>query len=446
VSSDGVILAESRPSNDEYERQRVYPQLTATLFAHVVGYQSIQFGEAGVERTHSDDLAGRTFELRTSDIGDILATRQPVGTVVLTLSTRIQALARQLLANRNGSVVVLDVRTGAVVAAYSNPTFDPNLLVSHDVKQAQGARSLLLLDESNPLLPHAWAEIFPPGSTFKTVTASIALEHGIAPERQFPELTEIALPLTAGQTLRNFGGERCGGSLFESFVHSCNTTFAQVGFDLGETLAARMPDFGIETAPPPSGGGAGIDPPIARSTGPEPGTFSRNQPAFMQDAIGQHDVRVTPLEMALVAEAVATGGEILNPYVVDCVKDPDGRVLSRSGRNVYKRAMRPDTAATMNQFMRAVVERGTGTGAQIPGVAVAGKTGTAETGDGLPPHAWFIAFAPADQPRYAVAVLVEHGGGEETTGGRVAAPIARDLLAALLATPPAAPQCGGNQP
>jgi peptidoglycan glycosyltransferase len=448
VTADGVIVALSRPSGDEYKFQRVYPAATASLFAHVVGYQSIQFGEVGVERTYSDALTGRTFELRVSDLADVFATRQPVGTVVLTVSNVIQQVAADALAGRRGSIVVLDVRTGGIVAAYSNPTYDPNLLANHDSKTVANVRRLLLASPENPLLPRQWAELYPPGSTFKTVTASIAVQNNIDVDKVFPVVTEIPLPQTDGQVLRNFGGEACGGTLEESFIDSCNTTFGQVGFDLGNVFASGIRDFGVQSDPPPSGGKTGIDPPIAQSRGPLPGTFERNQPAFMQDAIGQHDIAVTPLQMALAAEAVATGGTIPAPHVVECVKDPDGRVVDRVETTEYRRAMDEATAATITGFMLGVVNEGTGTGAQIPGVQVAGKTGTAETAPGENPHAWFISFVPADQPRYAVAVLVEHGGVEglddAATGGRVAAPVAKQVMEALLAAPEPRPQCTGG--
>jgi peptidoglycan glycosyltransferase len=451
VTADGAIVASSIDSDDEYKHQRVYPSETATLFAHVVGYQSILFGEAGVERTYSDHLAGRTIELQTSNLADVFARRQPVGTVVLTASKTAQQVAAFALGGNRGSVVVLDVRTGGVVAAYSNPTFDPNPLVVHDSKQAAAARRFVLAHPDNPLLPRAWAEVFPPGSTFKAVTAAIALQHRVDVDKQFPVTDHLVLPLTEGVQLRNFGGHRCGGSLLDGFIQSCNTTFAQVGFDLGETFAEGIKSFGVETEPP-NADGSGIDPPIARSTGPQRGTFQRNQPKFMQAAIGQNEIAVTPLEMALVAEAIATGGTIFVPHVVDCVKDPEDRVVARVDTRVYKRAIDPATAATMTQFMLGVVNdpRGTGSAARIPGVQVAGKTGTAETAPGENPHAWFIAFAPADRPRYAVSVIVERGGSSganaEATGGRVAAPIARSVLEALLATPEAASPCGGTQP
>ena len=445
VTADGALVAQSSPSDDEFKHQRVYPKETAELFANVVGYTSVQLGAVGVEKTYASELEGRSFELQLKNLADAFANKQPVGTVVLTLSKAAQGTAAFALAGKRGSVVVLDVATGGVLAAYSNPTFDPNQLAAHDAKKAQAAYSVLTRAPDNPLLARAWRELYPPGSTFKTVTASLALQNKVDVDTRFPVTDHIILPQTNGVSLFNFGKERCGGSLLDGFIVSCNTTYAQVGFDLGEKFATGIQGFGVQTGPP-KGDRSGIDPPIVASTGPVSGSFLHNQPKFMQDAIGQNQVLVPPLEMALVAEAIANEGVILQPHVVDCVLDPSGKVDSRVGVQQYKRAIDPATAATMTTYMTAVVNdpRGTGTAARLPNVVVAGKTGTAETGTGQNPHAWFIAFAPADQPRYAIAVLVEHGGSDsaELTGGRVAAPIAKQVLQTLLtASPPPSP-CG----
>ena len=446
-TSDGVPVALSVASNDEFKHQRVYPSATATLFANVVGYESVQHGSVGVESVYGADLEGRTFDLQFHNLADALANKQPVGTVVLTMSKLAQGTAAFALQGKRGSVVVLDVDTGGVLAAYSNPTFDPNPLASHDSATAKDAFAFLANDPENPLLSRAWRELYPPGSTFKTVTASIALQNGVDIDKKFPVLDRIPLPQTNGVTLGNFGGERCGGSLLEGFIVSCNTTFAQVGLDLGEQFATGIQRFGVQTTPPREDG-SGIDPPMIASTGPLPGTFQQNQPKFMQDAIGQNQVLVPPMEMALVAEAIANQGVILSPHVVDCVLDPSNKVVSRVGVQQYKRAIDPATADAMRTFMLGVVNdpRGTGTAAQIPNVQVAGKTGTAETAPGEKPHAWFIAFAPADHPKYAVAVLVEHGGSDaaEATGGRVAAPIAKQVLQTLLSTAAPASPCSGQ--
>jgi peptidoglycan glycosyltransferase len=442
-TADGTVVAFSAPTTDEYKHQRVYPNATAALFANVVGYQSIQHGTVGVENTYSSQLEGRTFDQQLKSLADAFANKQPVGTVVLTMSKLAQGTAAFALQGKRGSVVVLDVATGGVLAAYSNPTFDPNPLASHDPTTVKDAFSLLTDDPTNPLLARAWRELYPPGSTFKTVTASIALQNNVDVTKTFPVLDRLPLPQTNGVTLGNFGGEHCGGSLLDGFIVSCNTTFAQVGFDLGEKFATGIQRFGVQTTPPREDG-SGIDPPIIASTGPSPGTFQQNQPKYMQDAIGQNQVLVPPMEMALVAEAIANQGVILQPHVVDCVLDPNDKVVSRVGVQQYKPAVDPATAAQMTTFMLGVVNdpRGTGTAAQIANVQVAGKTGTAETAPGENPHAWFIAFAPADHPKYAVAVLVEHGGSDqaEATGGRVAAPIAKQVLQTLLSTTiPASP-------
>ncbi len=449
-TSDGAVVALSAPSNDEFKSQRIYPTATASMFAQVVGYESVQNGSAGVENAYAAELEGRTFKLQINSIADALANKQPVGTVVLTLSKAAQGAAAFALGGKRGSVVVLDVKTGGVLAAYSNPTFDPNQLATHDTSKAEDVFTVLNKDPDNPLLARAWRELYPPGSTFKTVTASIAQQNNVDVNTIFPVLDRIPLPETNGATLQNFGTppEHCGGTMLEGFIVSCNTTFAQIGFDLGEKFATGIQNFGVETAPPHEDG-SGIDPPIVASTGPQPGTFEQNQPKFMQDAIGQNQVAVPPMEMALVSEAIANQGVILQPHFVQCVLDPNDKVVSRVGVQQYKRAIDPTTADTMRSFMLAVVNdpKGTGTAARIPGVAVAGKTGTAETVPGEQPHAWFIAFAPAENPQYAIAVLVEHGGSQsgEVTGGRVAAPIAKQVLQTLLNTPPVTSPCG-DQP
>jgi peptidoglycan glycosyltransferase len=444
VTADNVPVAISVATDDEFKHQRVYPSGTAELFADVVGYTSIQQGSVGVERAYADDLEGRTLSINLHNLADAFANKQPVGTVVLTLSNLAQGTAAFALQGRRGSVVVLDVQTGGVLAAYSNPTYDPNLLATHDTKNAAAAYTVLSKDPENPLLSRSWRELYPPGSTFKTVTASIALQNNVDVNKQFSHVDHIILPQTNGVPLYNFGHEVCGGSLLDGFIVSCNTTYARVGQDLGELLATGAQRFGVQTAPP-NQSGSGIDPPMVASTGPVPGTFEQNVPRFMQDAIGQNQVFVPPMQMALVAEAIADQGVILEPHFVDCVLDPNDKVVKRVAVKQYKHAIDPPAAAEMKSFMLAVVNdpRGTGTAAQIPGVQVAGKTGTAETTSGEKPHAWFIAFAPADHPKYAVAVLVEHGGDNaaESTGGRVAAPIAKEILQTLLTTPTSQSPC-----
>jgi peptidoglycan glycosyltransferase len=243
----------------------------------------------------------------------------------------------------------------------------------------------------------------------------------------YPTLTELDLPQTDA-TLKNFGGRSCGGTLAESFRVSCNTTFGQIGLDLGNAFVPGMERFGIGAAPP-----LDVAPGAVSSVGPPAGSFELNQPLFAYAGIGQGDVATTPLQMALVACAVARGGVIMEPHVGAAIRDAGGDLVRRIDNAEWRTAMSAATAQALNSMMVSVVERGSGTAARIAGVTVAGKTGTAQA-DGGAPHAWFTAFAPAEAPEVAVAVIVERGGslGNEATGGAVAAPIAARVLRVAL--------------
>jgi peptidoglycan glycosyltransferase len=434
VTSDGAVLARSipAPANDQLKFQRTYP--LGALFGHITGYQSITLGNTGVEREYDSELLGRDILLQGHSLADLLNSHNPTGTVVLTLTRTAQEAAKAALHGRRGSVVVVDVKTGGIVASYSEPSFDPTPLASHKTAAVQKYFTALEANPLHPDLPRAYRERYPAGSTFKVLTTAVALDAGIVnPTTPFPRVTNIPLP-QSNKTLSNFGGERCGGTLAESFTVSCNTTFARIGLTLGDRLATGITAFGINAPAPP----IDLSPGAASSVGPEFGTFSNNQPFFALGAIGQGDVAVTPLEMALVAESVADDGVIMVPHVMSEIRASDGTVVRRYHPSVWRRAMTPGTAAILNEFMRSVVAspNGTGTAARIPGIIVAGKTGTAEAPGG-PPHAWFIAFAPAEAPRYAIAVIVERGGdaGSEVTGGRIAAPVAAQVLTALLKGP-----------
>ena len=436
LTVDGAIVARSEPVDDQFERLRTYP--TGPLFGHVSGFFSFNYGASGVEDAYNADLSGRRVDQRFRNLGDWLIGKERTGDAVLSLSGAAQDAARQALGDRRGSVVVLDPTTGEVVALWSNPSYDPAPLASHDFRAARQAFESYTADPANPMLARAYRERYPPGSTFKVVTAATAIETGTAtPQTGYPSLRFLDLPQSDKQ-LRNFGGSSCGGTMAESFRRSCNTTFGRIGLDLGERLIDGLRAFGIGEDVP-------FDLPEARSGGPAAGTFGRNKPSFANAAIGQGDVAVTPLQMATVAAAIANGGVLMAPHVVREIRDQDGEVIRRIGPDEWKRAVSPATAAAVTQMMISVVRSGTGTAAAVPGTTVAGKTGTAEApagpGESSAPHAWFIGFAPAEAPRFAIAVIVERGGdlGDEATGGRVAAPVARDVLARLLALPPPPP-------
>jgi penicillin-binding protein A len=429
VTADGQVVARSVPDEedgDDFDLQREYPQ--ADLFAHIVGSQSFVFGNAGVENTYNDELVGRDLELDLKNLGDIFAGKENTGSVVLSITAEAQALARDLLGGQKGSIVALDPKTGAILAMYSNPSYDPNPLAGHDTDTVQAYGQQLQQDPNKPDLARAYRERYPPGSTFKVVTASVGLETGaVTPETDFPTVSQIDLPLT-DDTLKNFASQSCGGNLVESFRQSCNTTFGAVGLQLGENFVAGMEAFGIGSSPP-----LDLRPGAAASGGPPAGSFQQNQPLFAFAGIGQGDVFTTPLQLALAGSAIANGGTIMKPHVMAEITDADGGTVRSFDAETWKTAVSGETAATVSGMMVRVVQAGTGTAAQIPGVTVAGKTGTAQNELGAP-HSWFVGFAPAEDPRVVVAVLVEGGGnaGGDATGGRVAAPLARRMLELLL--------------
>jgi peptidoglycan glycosyltransferase len=285
-------------------------------------------------------------------------------------------------------------------------------------------------------LPRAYRERYPPGSTFKVVTAAGAIETGVAaPNRTYPFASSFPLPGTT-TGIGNFGGSSCGGgSLTDSFITSCNATFARLGYEMGDNFVPVMNACGVGSDVAPIAPPLDLDPGAVGSIGPGTGA---EKPRFALAGIGQGDVFTTPLEMALVAAGVANGGVIMQPHVAKEITNADGKVIQTIDPQPWKTCMTKPTADAVTAMMVENVEHGTATGAQINNVAVAAKTGTAQTGiEGQAPHAWFIAFAPADNPRFAVSVLIENGGnyGNDATGGVVAAPIARQMLETLLAQP-----------
>jgi peptidoglycan glycosyltransferase len=289
----------------------------------------------------------------------------------------------------------------------------------------------LLKAPNKPLQARTYREVFFPGSTFKVVTSAAAFDHKPeATTKTYPSLTELPLPHSGGRSLHNFGGERCGGQIADLLRVSCNTGFASVGLDIGgPDLAAEANAFGFNEKPP-------IDlPAAARSHFPSADDFKRLlEPGIAFSSIGQQDVSATPLQMALVASAIANGGVIMQPHVLDHTSTEKGDVVSKFDPKEWRTATSGATAAVVKQMMIDVARRGTATRAQIPGITVAAKTGTAQTGTENQSHAWLIAFAPAEAPKVAIAVIVERqqGSGDAATGGRVAAPIAQQVMRAAL--------------
>jgi peptidoglycan glycosyltransferase len=428
-TADGVVLARSVPSNDRFELQREYPE--AELFGHVTGFFSIVFGATGVEKTYGEELAGRTTEQQLRSLSDLFVDHERTGDVTLTVRRDVQQVARQALGDQQGSVIALDPRTGELLALWSFPSFDPNLVANHDGEKAAENRDLLLLAPGNPLRAASYQDRFFPGSTFKVVTSSAGVESGrvTVDEPNYPVATEYVPPQTT-RPLANFGGEACGGTLFEILRVSCNTAFAEMGAEtLGpEIMVERAEAFGFNEAPP-------IDLP-APATSVFPTDFEQNLPALAQSSIGQNDVQATPLQMALVAAAIANDGVIMTPHVLREVRDVDGDVIETYEPEPWRQAVSAATAQVVHDAMLVVAQQGTATAAQVPGYEVGAKTGTAQLGTDPPSsHAWMIAFAgpPGQDPTVAVAVIVEaQPGVSEVTGGRVAGPIVQQVLAAVL--------------
>lgn len=424
---DGVTLARSEETNGDLKYERVYPE--GDLYGHLTGFYSILYGKTGIEAAYDDELLGESGVVSIQDIEDrLFGSGEQGDDVRLTIHSDLQELARDTLGDQEGAVVALDPNTGEVRAMWSNPSYDPNPLASFDIGEAREYRRTLKPNSpTSPLIRKATSRGFPPGSTFKVVTAAAALESGrYTPNSTFPDPSELDLPLT-DETLTNFTKTSCLGGgeidLFTALVISCDTTFARLGLKIPDDVRGAAEGFGFNDTIP-------FDVTTEASTFPNVPDDEEPQRAFA--AIGQGSVVATPMQMAMVAAGVANGGEVPRPRLVREVTDPSADIVERYSPETLAEAISPDTAEEVTKMMIQVVQdpSGTGTAAQMPDIEVAGKTGTAQTVEGADPHAWFIAFAPADDPQLAIAVLVENGGtlGSEATGGGVAAPIAKAIL------------------
>jgi peptidoglycan glycosyltransferase len=427
IVAGGKEIAHSVPTNDRLKYLRRYPG--GAEYAPATGFYSFVLGARGVELSENELLAGIDDRLFGSRISDIVTGRKPEGgAVVLTLNPRAQDAAWRGLQGKPGAVVALDPTTGKILALASYPSYDPARLTSHNGTLITRNWKSLLRADGSPLLDRAISQTYPPGSLFKVVTSAAALENGYRPDSEIPAPTQYQLPQSTHK-LQNFGGEVCSPSgrmtLTKALEISCNTAFAELGVKLGaDKMRQTARDFGIGRTD------LTIPMPVAQSVFPD----QLDPPQTALASIGQFDVRLTPLQAAMIASTVADRGVLMRPYLVDHTLAPDLSTLDSTSPEQLGQPISPEVADQLTAMMRAVVDSGTGAPAQIPGVAVAGKTGTAQHAAGQAPHAWFIAFAPADAPKVAVAVLVEDGGGlgSDATGGRVAAPIARSVIEAVL--------------
>lgn len=418
----GNAIAESVETDDQLTYLRQYPQ--GGLYAAVTGYYSLIYSRTGMEDAENDVLAGNDPRLFGRRLADLFTGRDPSGgDVVLTLDPAVQEAAMAGLDGVTGAVVALDPSTGAILGMASTPTYDPTRLSSHDPADIRAYWDELEAASPDPRLNRAIGDNYPPGSLFKVIVSAAALEDGRTPETVIPAPDILTLPQTNTQ-LRNFGNSRCSGSqeqpLIDALTISCNTAFAQLGIDLGEDRVREMAAaFGLD--------GEGYQIPL--DVAPSGVGDIESAAALGQTSIGQRDVRMTPLQAALVAATVANDGRQMKPYMVDQVLAPDLTVIDETDPEEWRSPISGEVADQLTEMMLSVVENGSGRAARISGVDVAGKTGTAQVSDEVADHTWFMGFAPADDPTIAVAVFVANGGG---TGGERSAPIARDVIAAYL--------------
>lgn len=431
ISAGGQVLASSTGTDDRLKFQRRY--VNGPMYAALTGYFSVVYNSSGLERVEDEVLNGSDDRLFVRRLSDLITGRDPSGgNVVLTIDPAVQRVAYDAMTAKHyaGAVVAIRPSTGEVLAMVSTPSFDPNPLASHSAavqKQAWTADN----DADPPVLTNrAVAQTYPPGSTFKLVDTAAALQDGFTPDSLLPASSQIILPGTATR-LENYAGTPCGtgpnATMADALARSCNTAYATLTEQVGEPkLRAQAEAFGIgesdDAVPLPV---------VPSSIGPIP-----DVPALMQSGIGQRDVRLTPLQNAEIVATIANGGTRMAPHLVKEIQAPDLTPLDVTQPQQLGQAVPSAVAQTMTQMMIGSENRTLG-GGKITGVQIASKTGTAEHGTNpkqTPPHAWYVAFAPAQNPQVAVAVLVENGGNQEleATGGSVAAPIGRAVIASVL--------------
>ena len=427
LTADGLVLATSKPIAPEpgtgraVNYQRIYPE--GNLAAHIVGYHSTRFGRAGVEAAANDALTGQRSFGSWNDVFDAaLGNPIPGNDVILTIESDVQRAAQEALRGNRGAIVALDPRTGALLASASSPTYDPNTVT--DDWEA------LRADDSAPLLDRARQSLTAPGSTFKVVSLAAAYEYEIAsPSTVFPAPGSMDI---GNAPVTNFErSDFASTDLQTAMARSINTVFGQLSVEIGaENLVHQSESFGFNRRIP-------FDLSITNSLMPIPGNMTAWETAWagIGQPVGEHEEghpgpQATVFQMALVTAGIANDGVIMRPYVIDHIVSSTGQraILSQTRPTQFSRATTRDTAQLVTDSMIQTVNAGTGGRAAISDVQVAGKTGTAEVGQNRPSNAWFVGFAPAENPTVAVAVMIE-GAGQ---GGRYAAPAAREVIEAAL--------------
>lgn len=402
---NGTVLADTVRDGNDWKR--VYPEPAA---AYLMGYYSpLIYGSAGLEQTYNGELSGeKGGNPLTRWMNDLLHRPQQGLDLQTTLDLSLQQEAEDQLDGRTGAVILIDVKTGAILAMASNPHDDPNQLFTDSAAEHDAAVAYwqqLNDDPSHPLVQRAVNGLYPPGSTFKTITAAAAIDTGIAsPDKVYTDDGSLDVD---GHNIPEYNRPDDSvdqWTLAQGLAWSLNVVYAQVGLALGpDKLAEYAKKFGIGQKIP-------FDLPVSQGQIASSSDFLNDKPALADTAFGQGELLVTPLNMALVAAAIANGGVMMQPRLVDRVTTPDGKTVETRSPEVWRTPISKKTADQVRDMMIGAVNDGWASEAAINGLVVGGKTGTAELGNNEPPHAWFIGFVGNPTPRYAVAVVLEHGG------------------------------------
>lgn len=413
-------IAQSVPRTGRFPYVRTYPD--GATWSSVTGWYSYDYARSGLEASYNRQLAGTSSEQSVNRVMDLLAGRPSQGAdLTTTLNSDAQKAAVDALGNQKGAVMAMNYTTGEILALVSTPTYDPNQLATVDLKAEREAWNSLLGNKREPLKNRATREVYPPGSTFKLVTAAAALEDGKVPDSDLDAPEALKLP---GSSRSMGNSSNCGGttvSLEQALKVSCNTAFGTLAMDLGsDKLRNQAEKFGFNTKPT-------FD--MATATSRYPTETDEAQTAL--SGIGQFEVAASPMQMLQVVGAIANGGKMMRPYVVSTVTNNDLSVLSSTSPQQVGQPISESTSKLLRQMMVTVVEDGTGRHARIDGVVVGGKTGTAQSATDRLPYAWFIGYA--EDPQVAVVAFVEEADAEadDISGGRVAAPIFKAVVEAV---------------
>ncbi|MBQ0904341.1 penicillin-binding protein 2 [Micromonospora sp. U21] len=444
IEAGGTAVATSKETTGKLKFQRTYPG--GPKYAHVLGYKPVNLADQGIEEVENDFLAGTSDQLIGDRLKDMFTGDDTGGgNVLLTLSKRAQDVAYDQLRNnqvgaKKGAAIAIDPRTGAVQALVSMPSFDPNPLASHNGTEEAAAYNKLEQDPDGPLKNRALSETLPPGSTFKVVVAAAALENGITKSTAIPAGPSYTPP-TSGSPIRNASPSICPNdqvTLLDAVTYSCNTGFAKLGVRLGaDTIKEKARQFGFEQDDLTVGqlGEDGLRTAASRTGDMQNPDGSTDPAALAQSSIGQNNVRMTPLEGAMIAGAVANGGSQMRPYLVRQLLAPDRTTSYYTAKpRELRQPVNGQVAGDLREMMVSVVKKGTGENAAISGYTVGGKTGTAQSAPDRPDHGWFIGFAldKNGTPVSAVCVVLEEAGSR---GSAEAARIGGQIMRAAIADP-----------